>query len=950
MIPPSINFNKGNPKIKFDEWNICIPTELTKWPTNGVRRISVNSFGYGGTNAHAVLDDAFHFLEEQGSSMVHQPKLMPPAHAANGLNDVATNRNSVYHRTGPSLLVWSAQDKDGLKRVQRSLAKYVETKADNIESGSQEAEDFMSKLAYTLNERRSRLQWKTYGIASSPEQLSTVLSDETSAALVAMSSRSPRIGFVFTGQGAQWPRMGTELMAYDAFKKSVMAADSHLREGCGCAWSATEELQKGKSTSQLHLAEYSQTLCTVLQVALVDLLKTWNILPTAVAGHSSGEIAAAYAMGALSKEDAWDIAYYRGLLSSEMKINAPDIDGSMMAAGLSPKMAEKRISKVTKGELVVACINSPTSVTISGDTPAIDQLLGILKEEGIFARKLQVDIAYHSPHMQVIAQDYYDLLSNITPLDASGNCTMHSSVTGSVIEASQLGAINWIKNLTSPVKFSSAILDMMRPLKGKIRAEENALDLFVEIGPHSALQGPTTQTLKAQNIFNIPYHSVLVRNQNGVESAMNLAGALFTQGCGVNIQEVNGNGHKHSIKPLVDLPNYPWKHSQRFWHESRVEKEYLSRARPKLSLIGAPSASMGEREQLWRGSIRLSEEPWIADHRILGSILYPAAGFLAMALEAASQTADQGRRVSLYKLRDIQLISAAIVTEEVDLEYIVQLRPHITGNRDSSSTWTEFVVTTSLDGKSLTKNCFGLLTIEYEDEEDSGASHERSSELQMLKTQYLDAKTSCTTRLDPTKFYAGLTAMGLEYGCAFANVCDIQKRDGQSTGLVEIANVPSRILEGCDRPHVIHPGTLDAIFHLAFAAVKGGKEGLSTAMVPKSIDEVIISADVPFKVGTKLPGFSNSSRFGFKDLKADIVMLDDHESLPVIEIAGLLCAEVAGASPSGATEESAKSIISKLTWRPAIDLLSAEELYRVLNVEKGLDKLAEVCFFGKDHV
>ncbi len=468
-------------------------------------------------------------------------------------------------------------------------------------------------------------------------------------------------------------------MSYKVFRESVEAADGYLREECECSWSAVEELAKGKATSKLHLAEYSQSLCTVLQVALVELLRSWNISPAAVVGHSSGEIAAAYAIGALSREDAWKAAFYRGLLSSEMKINAPNLNGSMMAAGMSPEQAEEWFSKVTEGQLVVACINSPTSITISGDTAGIDQLLGLLKEAGIFARKLLVDTAYHSPHMQTVAQDYYELLSDITPLAAAGSTTMHSSVTGTLIEADQLGAMNWVRNLTSPVKFSSAVYDMLRPMRGAKRLEENAVDILVEVGPHSALQGPATQTLKAHNIINIPYLSVLTRNQSAVETAINLAGGLFAHGYEVNIQEANVDSGRSSVKTLVDLPIYPWKHSQRFWHDSRVEREYLSRERPKHSLLGAPSPSIGERERIWRGFIRLSEEPWIADHKIHGTILYPAAGYLAMAVEAAWQIADPARKIAAYRLRDIQLTSASIMTEDADTECIVQLRPHFAG-------------------------------------------------------------------------------------------------------------------------------------------------------------------------------------------------------------------------------------------------------------------------------
>jgi len=983
LIPPSIHFKKGNPKIKFDQWHIKIPTVPTLWPNNGVRRISINSFGFGGTNAHAILDDAYHFLNRQSNvsvgkkhaiDMMNGTKLNSTT--ANGIeaNDTKlngmkmngikmngmkvkgtevngtvasgtlVNGHAPSDHSRPRLVVLSAQDKDGLKRVKGPLATYVRAKAMERKIEGDKTESFMSQFAYTMNERRSRLQWKTYAIASDPEELSSALDDEESPALVAQSSKSPRIGFVFTGQGAQWPRMGIELMEYKAFRECMNEADIYLREVCGCSYSVVEELQKPKSTSRLYSAECSHVLCTVLQVSLVRLLESWNIVPDAVVGHSGGETAAAYALGALTKEEVWKIAFCRGFLASRMRTEALGVDGSMMVTGLSHEKADEWVSKVTDGQLVVACINSPTSVTISGDTPGIDQLYYMLEKQGIFARKLMIDLAYHSAHMQVIANDYNNLLADLNPGSPPNKRTMHSSVTGSIVEAEQLGASYWVSNMTSPVRFSEAIYDTLRPVKGGKRLDENAVDVLVEIGPHSALQGPSSQTLKAKNITNVPYYSVINRNKNATETAMNLAGLMLAHGYYVNIREVNQDGGLHFSEPLVDLPTYPWMHQQRFWHESRFEREYLMREKPKLSLLGAPSPSTGEKERLWRGFIRLSEEPWIADHKIQGAILYSAAGYLAMAMEAATQIADPARRVLAYSMKDIQFTSAAIITEERDLECIVQLRPHMTSLRDSLSTWTEFVVTSCADGKALTQNCSGLLAVEYEPADNSEASYEKSLEHEALKIQRLEVEQACTHRLAPTDFYADLRSQGLEYGPTFANVCEVHNRDGQSTGVVQIPEVPSRIVEGSERPRVIYPGTLDSVFHLAFAAGRGNEDSPSAATVPKSIDEIIISANIPFRPGTKLPGFSNAARHGLKELMADIVMLDDSENTPVVVVKGFLCAEVAGASPSSTAGENMRSIASKLAWRPAINLLPFEKLNEVLLGATGLEILVDVCF------
>ena len=198
---------------------------------------------------------------------------------------------------------------------------------------------------------------------------------------------------------------------------------------------------------------------------------------------------------------------------------------------------------------------------------------------------------------------------------------------------------------------------------------------------------------------------------------------------------------------------------------------------------------MGEREYLWRGYIRLAEEPWIADHQIQRAVLYPAAGYIAMVLKAASQTADSSMQISTFRLQDIQLTAAAIISTDADVECIVQLRPPIASSRDSSSTWTEFTITSSPDGKALVKNCSGLLLVEYEPAAGSEASQERTLELQALTSQYGQAKASCNKKIDCTEFYSGLNPIRLQYGLTFANVREACDREGQSYGLIEIPDV-----------------------------------------------------------------------------------------------------------------------------------------------------------------
>ena len=912
MIPPNLHFQTPNPKIKFNEWNIKVPTELSPWPTKGLRRISVNSFGYGGTNAHAILDDAYHYLRSRDMTAPHFTKI-----------GSVVKTNGVRH-TKPNLYLIpiSAQDREGLKRVKKSLASLVQRKVTELPTVA-EQDAYLANLVYTIGERRSRLQWKTFVIASSLEDLHTSLEADDETHPEYLASHSPRLGFVFTGQGAQWAGMGTELMSYPAYRNSVEAADTYLRTQLGCEWSATEELARGKATSRLGGAIYSQTLCTVLQVALVDLLHDWGVEPAAVTGHSSGEIGAAYCIGALSSEDAWKIAYYRGLFATSLKTIAPHVEGAMMAVGASPDAVATFISRVCPGGVEVACINAPSSVTVSGDAADIEKLLVTLTNEGIFARKLLVDTAYHSQHMQLVAQDYFGAIADIEARSSTRGCVMHSSVTSSVVSADELGAAHWVRNLISPVQFASAVQDLVRPTVEEKRSQENAVDVLVEIGPHSALLGPATQSLKAIGISNLPYLSAILRNENSVHSSLSLVGSLLAQGLDVNLARLNTQDAARRPQILVDLPLYPWNHAQNYWTESRVAREYRQREVPSGGLLGAPIVALTSNEHEWRGFVKISEEPWIADHKIQGSILYPAAGFLTMAIEAALQNAETSRKVTGFRLREIQLVAAMIVTEGVDTEYTIRLRPHMTGTRETAATWMEFIISSSPDDTSFAQNCLGLILVEYSAEERREMTREMQLKDEETVARYHEVSAECKVSRRTQDFYRELHDLGLEYGPAFINVTEIRTCNGQSWGSVKIPNVGFGLKE--DRPHVIHPGTLDAVFHLVFAALKSNE--LSAPMVPRFIEELFVAANVPYAADTQLKGFSNAEKHGFKELQADIVMLDDMESRPVLSVSGFTCAEVSGAALPDSGPAS-KSLCSKLVWRPAINILNREEINR----------------------
>ena len=245
-----------------------------------------------------------------------------------------------------------------------------------------------------------------------------------------------------------------------------------------------------KDTQSSRIAQpfLSQPTTTAVQIALVDLLSIWSITPNAVVGHSSGEIAAAYAAGALSLADCMLIAYRRGCFAESLKKTRPDRPGGMLAIGASPAKVRPMLQRLGSAHAVIACVNAPSLVTASGDERAIIQLQAVAEDESLFNRRLKVDVAYHSPHMDDVATQYLESLRSVTP-KAQTQVRFYSSVKGSSADTSTLNASYWVENMLSPVQFLDGVQSMYNKLQGP--------DVLVEIGPHSALEAPLKDIMKA---------------------------------------------------------------------------------------------------------------------------------------------------------------------------------------------------------------------------------------------------------------------------------------------------------------------------------------------------------------------------------------------------------------------------------------------------------------------
>lgn len=932
-ILPNIHFDQPSKRIPFDSWNIQVPTDVVSWPQDRLKRISVNSFGYGGTNAHTIIDDAEQFLSSY-----------------NGFQDWQLVENRVESDERERLFVFSAPDESALRRILRRFDDYLSTKASDAELQSAfEETPFLDRLSYTLSDRRSKFSWKASTTATTIAGLQEVLSTTT---LIKRTPDSARLAFVFTGQGAQWAKMGMELMSYPIFSDSVHEADDYLQTHLDSEWSVITELQRDKNDSNVHLARISQPVCTVLQIALVELLKSWNITPAGVVGHSSGEIAAAYCYGALSREDAWTVAYWRGKICSELNQDAPHLKGAMMAVGLSSEAAEEYIAQVTIGRIAVACINSPSSVTISGDESGIDELQKLLSADSVFCRKLVVENAYHSHHMEIIAEKYLQKISTISTSEASipknSQVKMASSVTGDLISSpAELGASYWVKNFVSPVRFSEAVAVLLKDSKARrrrrARAGESAFDLLLEVGPHAALKGPLRQILRHHEMSTVTYTSILNRGEDATKSALHATGELYIHGVPVIVSAVNKQATQTpSLTPLIDLPTYSWNHSLRYWAESRLSKNYRFRKYPRHDLLGAPVADFNDKEPRWRNILRSSEQPWMRDHVVYSSILYPGSGMIAMVLEAVQQLAQEreDKSIDSIKLENIRIGKAIVIPEDqTGVETLLQLRRQ-QDELSLAESW-QFTVSSCHEDSKPEENSSGIVTIRYKsNSQDTGISQNTGKSLisQVARTEYKIAKATCTQSINPVDFYDATQAAGLRYGPSFQGLTEITAGSDRCVGVLKVPDWrKSNDVPGS--PHLIHPTTLDIIFHSMFAAIveknneSEGKLGFKTAAVPIAFDSLIFYVD-NFPASSSSPP-DQSAQFSTccrvkrntdqQDLIADIYVSDLAWEEPKIVVQGIRCREL----PRGDADSSkgqVKAPLGTLIWKPDINFAGEDSL------------------------
>lgn len=617
---------------------------------------------------------------------------------------------------------------------------------------------------------------------------------------------------VFSGQGSQWIGMGKELaMAFPAFRADLAAMDQILQSlEQPPAWSLCELMSRPEGVIDaphavsFDAAEISQPCCTALQIALVNQFRRLGVLPAAVVGHSSGEIAAAYAAGHISLQMAIRSAYYRGLVTRR----AQSLNGGMAAVGLG----YEDVSRYLIDGVVVACENSPSSSTISGELSLVERVIASIKTEqpGTLAKMLKVDMAYHSHHMLRLGDEYRLLLRK--SLDSEDDtfftqgAVFISSVTGSKIEASTVNSPEyWVENLTQRVRFVSAVRNMHAMMR-------DSMVVLLEVGPHSTLKGPLRQ-IQASG-----YVASQKRKEDCHISLLEALGHLYQLGVRVDFEPLF-----MGKRALAGLPTYPWDHTgPSFWHESRISRASRFRKYPRHCLLGLRSLESPDSLPMWRNMLGVGEVQWLLDHRVGGNTVFPFAGYVAMAIEALRQTKNL-RMGSGYRLRHIVASTALVLVQSKPVEVITSLRQgRLTDTQKSA--WFHFQIQ-SHDGEQWTEHCSGEI----------GPS---SSYPQLEQDRY---SGQLPRSVPDSLFYRAMSRVGLKYGPDFALLRDIKSSVTENVAHARIAASKTPAANNYFR---IHPADLDSCLQLVFVAMTQGLcRRLTQLYVPTIVEELEICDD-----------------------------------------------------------------------------------------------------------
>lgn len=749
QIPPVANLQTPNPKIPFDAWNLRLPRELEAMPvSDGPIFVGINSFGYGGTNAHAILQDAP--VPELPPSIEHAPEQ-------------------------PYLLPLSARSSAAL----RALADaYVQQLAKSKETA-------LHDLCYSASVRRSHHEFRAGVIAVSSEEMLLQLRKlaEEGAGRGIVSGTCPAKGqrpvFVFTGMGPQWWAMGRELYQQEAvFREAVDSCDAEFRKLSD--WRMLDEFLADESASRVSVAHVAACTNFMLQVGLVMLWRSWGIEPAAVVGHSLGEIGAAWAAGALDLSAAIRVLYHRSRLLNRIAGQGTMMGVGISAEGIKPYLADEA------GRVTIAAVNSPRSITLTGDAESLKRIAANLEKARVSGLFMQVEMAYHSPYMEPLKEDMFAALHDVRADELV--CPIYSSVDGKRVTSEGLDADYWWRNMRQPVYFADAIGALI----------EDGHTLFVEVGPAPVLSTSIRQCFVHRGL-QANLIASLKRGKSEGAALQEMVANLYVAGSPLNWSKLYPQGGRY-----VRLPTYPWQR-ETYWHES--EKARAER-------IGAPAhALLGERteapEAVWESRLSNGLLPYLADHHVQGLRVLAGASYAELGLAIHAQLGGAGHNV----LEDLEFHKALVIDAHDEpvlrTSYDMETREYVVhSSRRDRAEW-----------QLHARGRLSFVTPKLAERTDLAAIQSR-----------------CEVQIEGAEHYQQMRERGLEYGPYFQGVRRLRRDAGGDEVLAWIEGH----VDLSARPHGnrLHPTLFDSALQTLLTTL--GAKGDTEVYIPVGIRQLVL--------------------------------------------------------------------------------------------------------------
>jgi acyl transferase domain-containing protein/NADPH:quinone reductase-like Zn-dependent oxidoreductase/NADP-dependent 3-hydroxy acid dehydrogenase YdfG/acyl carrier protein len=752
VLPRIAHLKVPSPAVDWSDRTILPLTQTIPWPEAGrPRRAGVSGFGISGTNAHIVLEQA------------------PVADSS--APTAALDPSSRHGRTMQSAvpLVISAKTRAALREQAGNLARLVDA---NSELG-------LADIALSLATTRTAFRHRAVVTASDHANLLRSLRALTHEnpdcdVVLATAVPNPRIVFVFPGQGSQWPGMGRHLFETSTiFRRHIQQCAEALEPWVD--WSLIDILLGDSDPATLERVDVVQPVLFAMNTSLAVLWRAHGVEPAAVVGHSQGEIAAAYVSGHLTLTDAVRIVAVRSRAVRRLSGR-----GRMVSIPRSRQEVQSQML-ASAGALSVAADNGPRTTVVSGPPSALEELLDRCHRTGIEAKQISVDYSAHSSDIEQLRDHLVSALADIRA--TRGDIPMYSTVTAELSDAATLDADYWYRNLRQPVEFQRAVQMLLK----------EGYNVFIEVSPHPVLTIGIEQNADNHR-GDVAVIATLHRNEP--DRFAKSLGEAHARGVTVDWESVFVDT---APKP-IDLPTYPFQR-KRYWLDATTAGSDVSAAGLEPvnhPLLAAMTGLPGTGGALFTGRMSVRTHPWLADHRLLGSILLPGTAFLDMALHAAARTGYE-------RVEELTLELPLVVSEQdaVDLRVVVDGVEEARGRRLSIFSQP---AGSSVD-RPWTRHATGTLT-----------SHQPPAGIATTAWPPSDAEEIALGDL-----YECLIAGGFEYGPTFRGLRKVWRRGDE---IFAEAEAPPEIAHETSR-YGLHPALLDAVLHALAARelAAGGEPG-----------------------------------------------------------------------------------------------------------------------------